>query len=312
MAKRTAILLKFLALVFMMGYGRLSAQELNCTVNVSFDQLAGRNIDQQVIQQLKTYITDLLNKRSWTTDQFSQEERIKCNLNINVVQSPSVGSYQAQAVFTVSRPVFNANYETNLFTFVDRDFNFQFLPNTPYFFNENSYTDELSYSVAFLAYIALAIDYDSFSKLGGSPYIQKAFNLANLARNASPYQRPWSPGSGGSDARTRYWLVENLNSQQFIPYREGLYQYHRLGLDVLVDSPGKGRREVMTALNGMRQVALLRPGSLLLNSFFDAKTEELYNVLREGSQEERQKAFTWLSSMDPAKTESYRRLVTPL
>jgi len=290
--------------------GKLRAQELNCTVTVSFDQMAGRTIDNTIVQQLQTYISDLLNKRAWTSDRFSVEERIKCQLAINVVHSPAPGSYQAQAVFTVSRPVFNTNYESVIFNFIDRDFNFQFLPNTPYYFNENSYTDELSYAVAFLAYIALAVDYDSFSKLGGTPYIQKAFNLANIARNASPYQKAWAPaGAAGTDARSRYWLIENLNSQQFLPYREGLYQYHRLGLDVLTDNPVQGRRQVMETLDGLRKIALLRPGSILLDTFFDAKAEEIYNILREASADDRQKAFVWLSSMDPGKTENYRRLI---
>lgn len=309
MEKRRIGIVKILALAFLALAGGARAQELNCTVNVSFDQIPGRTIDNSIVQQLQTYVNDLMNKRSWTSDQFSAEEKIKCQLNINVVQSPAPGSYQAQAMFSVSRPVFNTNYETAIFTYVDRDFNFQFLPNTPYFFNENSYTDELSYAVAFLAYVALAVDYDSFSKLGGSPYIQKAFNLANLARNASPYQRVWSPAA---DSRSRYWLIENLNSQQFLPYREGLYKYHRLGMDVITESPGRARKEILETLDGVRQVALLRPGSILLNSFFDAKTEEFYNVLREANADERQRAFTWLSSMDPGKTESYRRLVNAL
>jgi hypothetical protein len=280
------------------------AQEINCAVTVSFDQ--SRTVDESIVQQLRTYVSDLLNKRSWTNDQFSQEEKIKCQLNINVVQSPAPGSYQAQAMFSVHRPIYNSTYESPIFTYVDRAFNFQFLPNTPYFFNENSYTDELSYAVAFLAYIALAVDYDSFGKLGGSPYIQKAFNIANLARNASPYARVWSPES---DSRSRYWLIENLNSQQFVPYREGLYKYHRNGLDRITESPSRARAEIMETLNAFRQVALLRPGSILLNSFFDAKIDELYNVLREANADDRQKAFTWLSSMDPSKTENYRRLV---
>lgn len=309
MEKKLTGIFGILACIFLGLTGNIRAQELSCTVNVSFDQIPGRTIDQNVIQQLQTYISDLMNKRSWSSDQFSAEERIKCQLNINIVQSPAPGSYQAQAMFSVSRPVFNTTYESTIFTYVDKDFNFQFLPNTPYFFNENSYTDELSYSVAFLAYIALAVDYDSFSRLGGTPFIQKAFNLANLARNASPYQRVWSPGA---DSRARYWLIENLNSQQFLPYREGLYKYHRLGMDVITESPGRTRREVLETLDAIRQVALLRPGSILLNSFFDAKTEELYNVLREAGQEDRQKALTWLSSMDPGKTENYRRLVNAL
>ncbi|WP_247234405.1 DUF4835 family protein [Telluribacter sp. SYSU D00476] len=300
------VIFRWLLMVLWVGGAAAQAQELNCTVNLNYDQLfAQQKTDAQTMGQLKTYITEFLNNTRWTNDQFAPEERIKCKLNINLIRSVTQGSYEANAQLIITRPVYNSTYETVLFTYVDRNFNFTYLPNSPMFFNENNYTDELPFTLAYYAYIALALDYDSFSKQGGSPFIQRAFNLATLARNASTFQKAW----GNTDTRNRYWLIENLMSQQFIPFREGLYAYHRQGLDAATETPGQTRKKVLEVLNTIKQVSQLRPGAIVINSFFDAKSEELFNMMREAGPDERQQVYTLLSSMDPAKTELYRKLI---
>jgi hypothetical protein len=294
-------------MIFLVALPSARAQELNCTINLNYDQLfAQQKTDAQSIDQLKTYISEFMNNTRWTNDQFTPEERIKCKLNINLIRSVTQGSYEANAQLIVTRPVYNSTYESVLFSFVDRNFNFTYLPNNPMFFNENNYTDELPFALAFYAYIILTLDYDSFGKQGGTPYLQRAFNLTNLARNASSFQKAWS---SNGDTRNRYWLVENLMSQQFLPFREGIYNYHRLGLDTATETPGLARKKALEMLTTVKQVSQLRPGAVVINSFFDAKSEELFNLLREASPDDRQQAFTLLSSLDPTKTELYRRLI---
>jgi hypothetical protein len=290
----------------MLYFGRpVSAQELNCLVTINFDQLvAQQKTDEQTMSQLNVYVTDFLNSTRWTNDQFTVQERIKCKLNINLTRSAAQGSYEANAQFVVTRPVYQSSYESILISFVDRAFNFNFLPNNPMFFNENTYTDELPFLLAFYANIALALDYDSFGKLGGNPFIQRAFNMANIAQNASPF-RAWRQG----DIRNRFALIENLNNQQFLQLREASYQYHRQGLDLITQRPDQTRKNALEMLNTIKQVSQQIQASIFVNSLMDGKAEELYNILSEAGPEERRQAFSLLTSVDPGKTELYRRLI---
>ncbi len=282
-----------------------TAQELNCTVTLNSDQLfAQQTTDANSLNQLKSAISDFINTRKWTNDNFNTEERINCKLSINLVKSVSQGSYEATAQIVVTRPVFGTTYETVVFSYVDRYFNFNYLPSNPMYFNENNYSDELTQMLAFYAYIVLASDYDSFSKQGGNQYIQKAFNLSNIATTASS-----GAGWKQSDLRSRYWLIENLMSQQLIPYRESQYAYHRLGLDTFTENSAIGRRQILESLNTIKQTTTLRASSVLVNSFFDAKSEELIKILLPATKEERQKAYSILSQLDPSKTEGYRKLL---
>lgn len=306
MERSIKLLILTIPLLFGALVQRAYAQEFQFTVNLNYEQLvAQQKTDPQSMSQLQTYMNDFLNNTRWTNDQFAKEEKIKCKLNVNLTRSLAQGSYEGNAQLVVSRPVYGSTYETVLFTYVDKNFTFTYLPSTQLYFNENSYTEELPYILAFYANIALIFDYDSFSKMGGSPYVQKAFNLVNLARNSSPNKRGWD---SNGDSKNRYWLIENLQSQQFTPFREGMYKYYRQGLDVATQNPAETRAKVLEFLNTMKEVNQLRPASVVINSFFDAKSDELYKIMIEGLSEQRVQAYTLLVNLDPSKTQLYQRL----
>ncbi|GAB3544644.1 type IX secretion system protein PorD [Spirosoma fluminis] len=281
------------------------AQELNCQVTINSDQLfAQQKTDFTYVNQLRGIVSEFMNTRRWSNDQFTVSERVNCSMNINLVKSLAQGAFEATAQIVVTRPVYGTNYETTIFSYVDRAFNFVYLPTTPVYFRENQFSDDLTSLLAFYANVILAVDYDSFSKQGGNPFIQRAYTITNLAQQGS-VNGAWQPGG---DRRNRYWLIENLQNQQLLPFRDGFYTYHRQGLDVFGANPVQVRKQTLDLLTTIRTIGLQMPNSVLLNSFFDAKSQELYNILYEGNPEERKRAFDLLSYLDPAKTETYRKL----
>lgn len=283
------------------------AQELNCQVTINSDQLfAQQKTDFSYVAQLKGIITELMNNRRWSNDQFTASERINCSLTINLVKSLAQGAFEATAQIVVTRPVYGTNYETTVFNYVDRNFNFVYLPSTPVNFRENQYSDDLTSMLGFYANLILAVDYDTFSKRGGNPFVQRAFAIVLQAQQGSPNDA-WQ---AGSDQRKRYWLVENLQNQQLTTFRDAMYTYHRQGLDIFGTNPVQMRKQTLDLLTNIRTVSQQLPYSVLINTFFDAKSQELYNILFEGTPAERKRAFELLSFLDPSKTELYRKLVT--
>ncbi|RYF73147.1 MAG: DUF4835 family protein, partial [Cytophagaceae bacterium] len=87
------------------------------------------------------------------------------------------------------------------------------------------------------------------------------------------------------------------------------YTYHRQGLDVFAANPVQARKQTLTLLSTIRTIGLQLPNSVLISSFFEAKSLELYNILYEGTPTERKQAFDLLSYLDPGKTENYRKLI---
>ncbi|WP_234733347.1 type IX secretion system protein PorD [Tellurirhabdus bombi] len=301
--KPTSIL-SLLAVLLLCLLGRqVHAQELNCQVIINTEQTDFKaSTDRQIFPQLQAFITDFMNNRRWTNDNYSPEERINCRLQINVIRVPVQNTYECRTQILVTRPVYGTGYETVTLRYMDNTFNFNYRQNDPMYFNENTYQNELTSLLAFHAMIILGTDYDTFGKQGGKPFYQRAFNIMNLA----PSGAGWN---AQGDLRNRYWMIENLQSQQFIPFHEALYTYHRQALDTFAQNPAGSRQQVIGVLSAIQQVSQQRPNSIVINTFFDAKGEELYNILYEGTRDERQKAFTVLSSLDPSKTELYRKLL---
>lgn len=281
------------------------AQEIQATVSINTEQL---QIDQQrgggqIYPEIQRIMQDFINGRRWTNDTYTQEEKIKLNINLILTKATSQGEFEANARVQVLRPVFGTTYETIILNLVDKAFNFKYQTGTPITYNDNSYLDNLGSILAYYANLALIYQYDSFGKLGGDPYVQKLYNLTNLAQN--------NAGGWGSanDIRSRVGIAEALINQQLTGVREANYQYHRILLDTFKDKPDETREGIVELLMNLRQINQVRPGSATIRLFFESKGDELFNIMDEASASLRQQTFAYMSLLDPAKTEMYRKLI---
>jgi hypothetical protein len=292
-------------LIFLLSSWAVQAQELLTSISISTEQL---QLDQQrggsqVYAVLQRTMQEFMNGRRWSSDNFAPEEKIKLNINLLLTKSSAQGDIEATARVQVLRPVFGTSYETVLLNLVDKSFNFKYQLGTPITYNDNVFSDNLSSLMAFYAYLGLTYSYDSFGPRGGEPFVQKLNNLTNLAQNS---------GSGWgvmSDVRSRIGVSENLINQNLQPMRDVYYDYHRLFLDKMTENPDATRKGMLEILKSIRQVNTLRPGAASIRVFFDAKSEEIISILDEALPTERQQAFTYLSTLDPIRTEAYRRLL---
>jgi hypothetical protein len=293
-----------------LGYiSPLWAQELQFEVIINDKQVASAQVgtsNREAVAALQKNISDFLNNRKWTNDTYENNEKIVCRLQINLVRADfASGIYESNAQFQALRPVYNTKYETVIFSYVDRKFNFTFLPTQPLDlnFNENVYFSNLSSLLGYYAYIILAIDQDTFAKAGGTALIEKAFIVANTAQSAGA--DGWTQG----DIRDRFWLVENLQSQQMLGIREAMYKYYRKGLDIYQEKRSEARANALELLKEMDKVARIKPNAIFINIFFDAKFQELINIFKDGSPTERQEAYNILARLDPARAGVYAKIV---
>lgn len=292
-------------ILFLCTFLGLQAQEIISTVSINTEQL---QIDQQrsggqIYPEIQRVMQDFINGRRWTNDTYSQEEKIKLNINLILTKATSQGEFEGNARIQVLRPVFGTTYETILLNLVDKSFNFKYQTGTPITYNDNSFIDNLGSLLAYYANIAVIYSYDSFAKMGGDPYVQKLYNLTNLAQN--------NAGGWGSanDIRSRVGIAEALINQQLVGVREANYTYHRILLDTFKDKPDDSREGILAILMSLRQINQVRPGSATLRLFLESKGDEIFNIMDESSATLRQQSFAYLSLLDPTKTETYRKLI---
>lgn len=290
-----------LVVIFLASTLTSSAQEILANVKVVSDQVA--NVDKRVFKTMETAITEFLNNTKWTSDAFKQEERIEISLLINVTTAVSNDQFKGTLQIQVRRPVYKASYTTLLLNYNDNDFNFKYVEYQPFEFNENTFTNNLTSMVAFYAYIAVGLDYDSFSLEGGTPYFQKALNLTNLAQNGG--DKGWK---SFDDDKNRYWLIENLLNSNFKTLRACSYNYHLNGLDNMANDLPKARKTIADALISLEKVFQTNPNSYLMLVFFQAKADEIVNIFKPAPAAEKTKLLQVLNLINPANTQKYNKM----
>lgn len=259
--------------------------------------------DRNILRTLQSDLYEFVNQRSWTEYQFQTRERIEASISINVSERIGGDEYRATISIQSRRPVYRTSYDTPVFNHLDRDFQFRYVENQPLDYADNVFTSNLTSVVAYYVYIIIGFDFDTFSPMGGNPYLEKAQNIVNLAQNTP--ERGWK---SFESQRNRYWLVENLFNTTYRGIRQAMYTYHRLGFDTMTENLDLGRAEVINALETLQRTHRERPGSFLMQIMMTTKSDELVNLFSQASPMDKTKAITILSEIDPSNSAKYRRI----
>jgi len=289
-------------ILFLTNITIIYGQELNCQVTVNADRV--QTTERNIFRDMEISFQQFMNNNKWTNDVFQSHEKIDCNLNITIESMPSIGSFNATVQVQAARPVFDTNYETLLLNFADREWQFEYVESMPLEYYANTFNNNLVSMLSFYAYIILGLDYDSYGLLAGEPYYTVAQDIVTLAQSSN--RVGWQAFDSN---RNRYWLVENLKNQQMEGIRQGLYYYHRMGLDRFITSPDEARNEILNVLKELQKVKDIKPNAIIVISFFDAKTDEIIRIFSEGNIQVRRQAYNILTEIDPTKTEKYQMII---
>ncbi len=277
------------------------SQDVNCKVQIITQQLS--STDKSVFIEMEKSIFEFINNFKWTNDIIQINERIECNLILNIKEQTGIDEFKATAQIQSSRPVYNTSYNSTLFNYMDEEWTFRYIINQPLEFNENESRSNLTSLIAYYVYVMVALDYDSYSLFGGTTYYQKARNVVNNAQTQSG--KGWKAFDG---TRNRFILVDNFLDNNFKPLRQTIYTYHRGGMDVLSQNAENGRNEIKDLLPTLLKLAKDRPNSMALNAFFTAKSEELVQLFSKALPNEKQSIIQTLSDCDPGNSTKYQQI----
>jgi len=278
------------------------AQDLNARVTVLAPKL--QNVSKRVFDDLATAMKDFLNGRKWCADPIEPQERFECSFVFTATSYDGAGNWGGELQVQSSRPVYNSSYTTTLLSVNDKDVQFTYNQGEPIDYTDQNYTSNLSSIMAFYAYIIIGIDYDSFSRFGGSYYFNLAQNVVSLAQTSS--YKGWKAFDNNNVSR--YWLSQNLNDKAYAPLRSFIYDYHRNGLDVMADNSGKGLKEIIGLLPVLGQLDRTRLGAMLPLVFFSAKSDELTAILSKADSQDKTQAMNTLLQVDPGDGNKYQAL----
>lgn len=290
----------FLLLVFLFTNVALS-QELRATVAVNYEQV--NNGNPQLFKNLEKQITEFLNNTKWTENEVKDVEKIECNFFINVTSYGS-NNFEATLQVQASRPVFNSTLSSPILNVNDKNFNFRFIEFENMIYDANNFSSNLVSVLAFYSNLIIGIDMDSFSKLGGTEYLGIAANIVNVAQSSG--FKGWSQSESGNNNRN--FLISDMLSNTFEPFRTAMYLYHREGVDKMAENVLQGKEGVSKAIQVLEEIQKTRTNSLITRTFFDIKADEIVSIFSGGPKMDVSKLVETLNRISPLNSQKWNKI----
>lgn len=284
---------------------RAAAQELDARVTINHQQVQGTNTS--VFEALEKSLTDLLNDRQWTQYQFNRNERIQCTFAINVKKyDESTGQMNASLTVQSTRPVYNSNYTSTVFSIVDNEFTFEFQPFDQLEFRPDVIDKDLTALIAYYAYIIIGMDLDTMSPEGGTEILQLAKTVCNNAQGLTLSAKGWKPFE--SD-KNRYAIINDYLDSGMAPFRALQYKYYREGLDTMAENVDRGRTAVTEAIEMLKTAKDNKPMSMLPQIWTEYKRDELVGIYQgKGTTKEKESVSTILSSINASQNVHWNKI----
>jgi hypothetical protein len=292
------------AWVLLLSSVALHAQELDFDVKVVVQ--GNVTSDPSLFKTLEKNIYEFLNTTKWTDDLYENHERIKGSIQINLISEPSSGIFTSEMVVQTDRPVYNSMYRSPIINIIDNHVNFSFTGLLPLVKTKSVFVDNLSSILSFYAYMTIGLDKDTFSPYGGEAEYLNAQEVVSSLGMSVVDDEGWTLSSGTK--RNRYWFLNNILHPRLRPFRQALYEYHRVCLDKMYDDADKARAIMLSSITSIGQVELDYPSSMLIQSFGDAKKDELIEIFKVADKGSKNKVKTIMVGLDASKKERYNAL----
>ena len=288
---------KIVSILFLLFVGVVQAQQLNCSVQINSDKVATTN--NQIFKNLKTSVSDFVNKTDWTGEEYKQNEKIECSMVI-IVNSYESNQFSATIQVQSTRPVFNSTYASPVFNFNDKDFSFRYVEFENLQFNPSNFDSNLVSVLAYYSYMILGFDADTYSLMGGNKNYDVAQQILTVAQQSG--YKGWSQNDGNQN---RYFLTTDILGGTYDAYREALYQYHREGLDAMSSDVKASKNKIIASINTLSKLYSVRPNAFLTRVFFDAKVDELVSILSGGPKVSLSETIDTLNKLSPLNTSKW-------
>jgi hypothetical protein len=149
----------------------------------------------------------------------------------------------------------------------------------------------------------LGYDADTFVEDGGTAFYEEARKIVNAAG-----QRGGNGWADSGASQSRFGINRDLLSGNFFNFRKALYIYHRKGLDVMNQDVETGKENILTAINLISENSKSRPNAALFRIFFDAKSDEIMQILNGGPEMNIGSTVSTLNQIAPVHNRKWRMI----
>lgn len=285
-----------ISLLFFFGLTKMYAIELNAKITVNSDRIQSTN--KNVFATMERALNQLVNETKWSNASFAITEKIDCTFSLSISEQTTDNKFKGELFVQARRPVYNSSYLTSTLNFRDKNIEFEYMENANLEMTETSISNNLIATVAFYCNLILALDFDSFSNLGGSVFFRTAQNIAMQAQS----NPAWTGWSAFDDNKSRSSIINAYLDEQTKPMRELSYTYHRKSLDEMAANPDRARTTILNALSVLKDIRSIQNSEIVLQMFADCKLDEIVSLAAKATAEEKKITYDLLKSVFPASS----------
>lgn len=279
----------------------IAAQELAAKVVVNHQKIQGTSAS--VFATLQEAIVEFMNTRRWTNAQYADREKIVCSFNLIVNEYSDEGRFGCSLMVQANRPVYNASYNSMVFSFNDNAVNFNYIEHDKLEFSDDVVDNNLTAVLAYYAYLIIGLDMDTFAPKGGTDILHKAENVVNNAQMIG--EDGWK---AFGDSQNRHAIINDYMNGAMAPYRQLMYDYHRKGLDEMVQNAERGRSNITASLALLEKARQDKPMSALPQLFTEIKKDELLGIYSRGTVKEKEEVTRILSLVNPSYSSDWAEM----
>lgn len=266
-----------LILITIISFNFSFSQEINGNIIINSESVNQTN--NSVFINLENSISNFINNSVWSNENYSELEKINLNILFSII-SYSNNNYVVNVEFQASRPVLNSSYSTPIFTFLEKNFQFEHIEFEPIIYKDNQFESKLSSLLAFYANIIIGLDHNSYILNSGNNFYNVSKNILNYTnQNNIP---GWNSSYNGGKLN-KFWLIESLTSKDSTEFSDFVYNYHVNGLDLMYEDILSAKKNIASSISNIKPLKRRNPNSILVKIIFDSKSDEINDIFSGGS-----------------------------
>lgn len=230
-------------------------------------------------EKIERYINDY----EWFDD-FEITVEVQMQWLLEDISSSSEERYRAQILVSNNSDI----------QYFDKRCRFPYNPSEPLVHIDPAFTP-LTALIDFYVYLIIAGELDKYGTLVGTPYYQKALDIAQQARyGLGRFNEGWD---------LRMDLAKRLLSEEHKPFRE-MVDYYFYGLSVRDENVDEARKYVAEAVKRLAQMLEKDPKNDFCHKFLDAHHIEIVDLFSEAKDKA---IFRTLIEIDPDHADVYKK-----
>ena len=266
-----------LILITIISFNFSFSQEINGNIIINSESVNQTN--NSVFINLENSISNFINNSVWSNENYSELEKINLNILFSII-SYSNNNYVVNIEFQASRPVLNSSYSTPVFTFLEKNFQFEHIEFEPIIYKDNQFESKLSSLLAFYVNIIIGLDHNSYILNSGNNFYNVSKNILNYTnQNNIP---GWNSSYNGGKLN-KFWLIESLTSKDSTEFSDFVYNYHVNGLDLMYEDILSAKKNIASSISTLKPLKRRNPNSILVKIIFDSKSDEINDIFSGGS-----------------------------